>query len=104
MELIIQNIKKLVQVEDEPREKVRKKIHLIVSHVTCYKGRLTGFVHTNHCVFPMQRYHSEGRWVFPLFAFATTWICGAGDRVLDKIRGLRTRKAKAVLNANCSHT
>ena len=114
MELIIQNIKKLVQVEDEPREKVTGKEMSVLNcidnaYLVIKDGLISDFgAMTNQpAVSPNAKViNAEGKMVFPSFCDSHTHLVYAGSReieYIDKIRGLSyeeiAKKGGGILNS-----
>nr|HPI70423.1 imidazolonepropionase [Tenuifilaceae bacterium] len=114
MELIIQNIKKLVQVEDEPREKVAGKEMSVLNcidnaYLIIKDGLISDFgaMANQPAVSPNAKViNAEGKMVFPSFCDSHTHLVYAGSReieYIDKIRGLSyeeiAKKGGGILNS-----
>lgn len=114
MELIIQNIKKLVQVEDEPREKVAGKEMSVLNcidnaYLVIKDGLISDFgaMANQPAVSPNAKViDAEGKMVFPSFCDSHTHLVYAGSReieYIDKIRGLSyeeiAKKGGGILNS-----
>mgnify|MGYP001493794820 CR=1 FL=1 len=114
MELIIQNIKKLVQVEDEPREKVTGKEMSVLNcidnaYLVIKDGLISDFgaMANQPAVSPNAKViNAEGKMVFPSFCDSHTHLVYAGSReieYIDKIRGLSyeeiAKKGGGILNS-----
>ena len=114
MELIIQNIKKLVQVEDEPREKVAGKEMSVMycidnAYLVIKDGLISDFgaMANQPAVSPNRKViNAEGKMVFPSFCDSHTHLVYAGSReieYIDKIRGLSyeeiAKKGGGILNS-----
>lgn len=114
MELIIQNIKKLVQVEDEPREKVAGKEMSVLNcidnaYLVIKDGLISDFgaMANQPAVSPNAKViNAEGKMVFPSFCDSHTHLVYAGSReieYIDKIRGLSyeeiAKKGGGILNS-----